>query len=607
MSVLLPILLGLQNGTTSIEGAEPIKGSLGQKSKEQSNTSGLASTPAFPQIFRQQEETFAFLNQLPTVASFQLHDNEKAQVRPNHTEVDSINALVNPDLLERILSDLQRPREQATTEEVGRPASGFNENFDPIGFLAAQPLAVPLAKGNEAHPGGGQISLAEQRPSPVNVPITVTPPIQGRQILDNLIVSDRGVHSLEQHQSREQEKANVFIDPVLIDKAKVAQSQVLEPRVITQQVSVSKVPESGFLPQEVDPVVTEPRTSVVLNRTGEAIPQQGSLPKVAEPGFLPQPVAPGLSEKPASVALNREGQAISHTLASPIKDLPNGVEPIERFNSKDESSRDPIYQRSPTNVLAQSLKIQTPHTPPVILTQADGLAGFTDRAPISSVSLKPTVGIPSVSNDVAGSVNVHRTLAPIELPGESVSLGKGDNTQHVVEPSVKGVGLDPNSGQGLGAGLNHSSNGQSGSQQSPFSPAQGGGLRALEERRPDLPTPALQRLQMDVQLSETQRVQIDVGVHNRQVYAGLVMDHSVLRNLAAQFVPQLENQLSQVDLELQEFSAEVREERQQHADTLFHGHGSDGHQKTGSPSQSDSRSTQNLQNRYEGQGLHLVA
>jgi hypothetical protein len=427
---------------------------------------------------------------------------------------------------------------------------------------------VPLAKGNEAHPGGVQISLAEQRPSPVNVPITVTPPIQERQTLDNLIVSDRGVHSLKQHQSREQEKANVFIDPVLIDKAKVAQSQVLEPRVSTQQVSVSKVPESGFLPQEVDPVVTEPRTSV---------------------------------------ALNREGQAISHTLVSSIKDLPNGVEPIERFNSKDESSRDPIYQRSPTNVLAQSLKIQTPHTPPVILTQADGLAGFTDRAPISSVSLKPTVGIPSVSNDVAGSVNVHRTLAPIELPGESVSLGKGDNTQHVIEPSVKGVGLDPNSGQGLGAGLNHSSNGQSGSQQLPFSPAQGGGLRALAERRPDLPTPALQRLQMDVQLSETQRVQIDVGVQNRQVYAGLVMDHSVLRNLAAQFVPQLENQLSQVDLELQEFSAEVREERQQHADTLFHGHGSDGHQKMGSPSQSDSRSTQNLQNRYEGQGLHLVA
>ena len=607
MSSLLPILLGLQNGVTAIEGAESIKGSLGQISKEQSNASGLASPPAFPQIFRQQEEAIAFLNQLPTLASLQLQDDVKAQVRPHNKDVDTFSALGHPDFLERTLSDGQRPNAQGTIEVVGRPTFGLDEIFDPIVFLATQSFAVPLAKGNEAHPEGAQISLPGQRPSPPSVSTTDPPSIQGRPLLDNPIAPDSGLHLLERHQSREQEKANVFIDPALIEKAKVSQPQVLEPRVITQQVPVPKLPESGFLFQRVDPVFAEQRTSVVLNHTGETIPQQGSLPKVAEPGFLPQPVAPGLSEKPASVALNREGPSISHTLTSPSKDLLNGVEPIERFISKDEFLKDPIFQRSPTNFLGQSLKIQTTHTPPVILPQAEGPAGFTDRVPISPVSIKPAFGIPLVLNDVPGSVNEHRTLAPIELPGESVSLGKGAHTQHVVEPSVKGVGFDPNGGQGLGAGLNHSSNGQSSFQQSSFSPAQGVGLRALEERRPDLPAPALQRLQMDVQLSETQRVQIDVGVQNRQVYAGLVMDHSVLRNLAAQFVPQLENQLSQVDLELQEFSAVVREERQQHADTLFHGHGSDGHQKTGSHSQSDSRSTQNLQNRHEGQGLHLVA
>jgi hypothetical protein len=112
---------------------------------------------------------------------------------------------------------------------------------------------------------------------------------------------------------------------------------------------------------------------------------------------------------------------------------------------------------------------------------------------------------------------------------------------------------------------------------------------------------------MDVQLSENTRVQIDVGVHQRQVYAGLVMDHSVLRNLATQFVPQLEQQLVDVDMELQEFSAEVREERDQQSETLFHDSRSHGQQARARSPQGDVRSTSLPLSRHEEQGVHFVA
>jgi hypothetical protein len=155
--------------------------------------------------------------------------------------------------------------------------------------------------------------------------------------------------------------------------------------------------------------------------------------------------------------------------------------------------------------------------------------------------------------------------------------------------------------------MNHFSNSQSGFQQPSLSSGQGVGLRTLEERGQEFPAPVLQRLQMDVQLSETQRVQIDVGVQNRQVYAGLVMDHSVLRNLANQFVPQLENQLTQVDLELQEFSAEVREEREQETQTMLDDSRSHEGEISGQTAEGELLSIQNPVGRQKEPGLHFVA
>lgn len=141
----------------------------------------------------------------------------------------------------------------------------------------------------------------------------------------------------------------------------------------------------------------------------------------------------------------------------------------------------------------------------------------------------------------------------------------GGASMDVMKPSgdgdLQGLGSEGNHESGLQSGLSGFSHSQSGQQQaSPHAGPMGNGIRHQEEVTPELPTQPLQRLQLDVQISETQRVQIDVGVQHRQVYAGLVMDQAALKNLAMQFVPQLEEQLSHHNLELDQFSAETWED-----------------------------------------------
>jgi hypothetical protein len=236
--------------------------------------------------------------------------------------------------------------------------------------------------------------------------------------------------------------------------------------------------------------------------------------------------------------------------------------------------------------------VQSNHIPPATAIQAEGPAGFTGPNLTNQISVKSTPGNSSVLSDVSGPGIEHRATVPAELLGGAEVLAKGERGQTIIETSVKTLGLDPSGGQGLGNGMNHFSNSQSGSQQPSSFPGQGLGLRALEERGQEFPAPALQRLQMDVQLSENQRVQVDVGVHNRQVYTGLVMDHSVLRNLANQ---------------LQEFSAEVREEREQEEGRLFDDSRSHKAQESGRRAQGELLSTQNPVGRQEEPGLHFVA
>ncbi|GJL63627.1 MAG: hypothetical protein NPIRA04_22810 [Nitrospirales bacterium] len=83
---------------------------------------------------------------------------------------------------------------------------------------------------------------------------------------------------------------------------------------------------------------------------------------------------------------------------------------------------------------------------------------------------------------------------------------------------------------------------------------------SFDERLQLLNTAVPHRLQIDVQLSEASRVQVDVGVAQRQVYAGVLLDNPVLRALASQNVQSLEDQLGRADMELEEF--DVHEENQ---------------------------------------------
>jgi hypothetical protein len=323
------------------------------------------------------------------------------------------------------------------------------------------------------------------------------------------------------------------------------------------------------------------------------------------------------SARQVSPDLGREGEALNKTLIpvankalkSELVSLQAPQEPsAQRGQSvqENEALRIPILPRFLNQpVQSQSVRSQTPF---VTAQQTEGPAVLSDPALVNQSFNKSILGNSLALNTLSGQAAEHQSVIPADLPGDTGLLSKGERIHTNLDSSIKTVNVDPGAGQGLGAGLNQFSQSQSGFQQQQSSlPGQGVSVRALEERSVEFPAQALQRLQIDVQLSEHQRVQIDVGVQNRQVYAGLVMDHSVLRNLAAQFVPQLENQLSEVDLELQEFSAEVREEREQDADALFRDSRFDEPHEAVEGAQDEPHSPLHLLKHHEGRGLHFVA
>ncbi|MGV7227409.1 MAG: hypothetical protein ACQ9IQ_01995 [Nitrospirales bacterium] len=337
-----------------------------------------------------------------------------------------------------------------------------------------------------------------------------------------------------------------------------------------------------------------------------SILHQDSVLKVAESKLIPQHIPQGSVIKQASLALKQEDALSVRTVVPSAKEVPSGFQQVGRLVPGNETLQTPILPKV-SSPLAPPKNVQSNHMSPATAIQAEGPAGFTGPNLTNQILVKSTPGNSSLLSDVAGPGIEHRTTVPAELLGGAEVLAKGERGQTIIETLVKTVGLDPSGGQGLGNGMNHFSNSQSGSQQPSSFPGQGVGLRGLEERGQEFPAPALQRLQMDVQLSENQRVHIDVGVHNRQVYTGLVMDHSVLRNLATQFIPQLENQLAEVDLELQEFSAEVREEPEQEAGSLFDDSRSHKGQESGRRAQGDLSLSLNPLLGHDERGLHFVA
>jgi len=333
---------------------------------------------------------------------------------------------------------------------------------------------------------------------------------------------------------------------------------------------------------------------------------QGSVSKVVESELIPQEISQGAALKQASLGLKQEDALSVRTVVPSAKVVPSGFQQVGRSLLGNETLGSPILPKF-SSPLARPQNVQTNHMSPPTAIQAEGPAGFAGPNLTNQITGKSIPVNSPVLSDMSGPGIEHRTTVPADLLGETGLWAKGERGQTIMETSVKSVGLDPSGGQGLGNGMNHFSNSQSGFQQPSSFPGQGVVLRPLEERGQEFPAPALQRLQMDVQLSENQRVHIDVGVHNRQVYTGLVMDHSVLRNLATQFIPQLENQLAEVDLELQEFSAEVREEREREGDSLLDDSRSHKGQESGRRAQGDLSLSLNPLLGHDERGLHFVA
>ncbi len=289
---------------------------------------------------------------------------------------------------------------------------------------------------------------------------------------------------------------------------------------------------------------------------------QGSLANRIE-SSIPPPTSQGAVGKHTALGETPGENVLVASSRHTRKDGPQGIQQFGRPGIESETSGNEPLLRADT---PRTRPVQPLQQFPATALPAGGPAGFSGPGQANPFAVKTSLGQSNIFGEGAGLGYEHQTTVTAEGLGETGLLSKGDRASTISDHSDKGLVIDARNGQGLGSGMNHFSNSQSGFQQSGLQNGHGVGLRAMDERGVEFPAQALQRLQMDVQLSDNQRVMIDVGVQNKQVYAGLVMDQAILRNLANQFVPQLETQLSQVDLELQEFSAEVREDAPQGSD-----------------------------------------
>ncbi len=549
MSNLLPFLDSPQNSLNISARPGISTESLTKVNKDQGTPFPRTESPAFSQVLRELHERPSLREggEPSTPIDGPVDDAELSFL--TQKELEKLEVAIGPDSLEKFWreSQLYGLQTRASHELATQPPNGPDGVYDP-----SRLLQTTVSEGTIAD----EPLKAIQQSSPYGTIATIAyTPLAENQVLENA--------PLLRHVSQSTRGEHAF---GVVSQTGVTNPLLPESVGAAPQTGLSKVPEVG-----------PPSTHGA----------QGPEVKLATL-FPNQDGAQGVrtlatSGKEAPVALTQTNPAIQQTEPLKISNRPSQIHsPIDLH---------PLRHNSP------------PLTPPV---PPAGPAGFTQADAISQVLGKSIPGSASIVNDLSSSVIENRTTLQIDPLGDTGLLNKGERAQSVIDASTKSVGLDASGGQGLGSGMNYPQNSQTGYQQAFTTTGHAMGVRGLEERVAEFPTPALQRLQMDVQLSETQRVSIDVGVQNRQVYAGLVTDHAVLRNLATQFVPQLENQLADVDLELEEFSAEVREERQQQDDPGLR-HPSLTGQGTRRASQQESVAPPSSLNRQEQAGLHLVA
>lgn len=396
---------------------------------------------------------------------------------------------------------------------------------------------------------------------------------------------------------------------------------------------VPPIESNGILPEDASPNLTniaavealqgilavEPGFDGVpvilpVNQPGLQFPVEGSnqaLPVGSRPGGQP---VPDLSIKtdPQQVLLNAvealHGKSQSESVGDPGKTDVKTLNPVQAPDKNGFQLSSLPIENHP-EVLKPAVNPAVNPVVQVPLPFDETPAGLATTVQLNQDRLKSVSGqSPALSES---SVNGKESALgiPLDLLGEGNGSLTGDRSREGLEVTSKTGGIDPNGGQALSGGMGGSPHSQSGFFPQSSSPSPSGqAVRIAEERVQDLPGPALQRLQMEVQLSENNRVQIDVGVQHRQVYASLLMDQATLKNLAVQYVPQLEEQLTQGDMELQEFSAEVRDHLgEKESNTQSHGQGMQASQRRTTSPHQGMGALSSVAVRAGDHGLHLVA
>ncbi len=548
MSSLLPFLVSPQNSPHVSGGGIATDSSI-NGNKEQSTPLQQTVSPAFAQVLRELHDRPSLQGHLKPSAPIDAQADDVQRSLLTLKDVERLDEEIGSDSVETILRQSQLYGLQTQVSQELATQSPRAQDGVPNSLRSQQ------GTGHDGIPVEDQEQSIQTTTRPTTSITSAHVPFTETHVLANALVQRHTLRSIDgEHASG------------VVSHARIANPVVSESGSVVSQAALAKVPEVG------------------VSSTNGAQGSEGKLATSLPNQDGAQGVRPlALFSKGGPVALPQASHSLQQT--EPLK--------FSSHPSQSISTIDLPHVRKSTVPLALSIS----HTGP---------AGFAQTDSINQLLGKAIPGNVSTVNDLSSAVIENRTTLQIDPLGDTGLLNKGDRSQTVIDTSTKVVGFDVGGGQGLGSGMNYSQHSQSGNQQLFMTSGQGVGIRGLEERVAELPAPALQRLQMDVQLSETQRVSIDVGVQNRQVYAGLVTDHAVLRNLATQFVPQLENQLADIDMELQEFSAEVREERQQQDDPAFRQTSLAG-QETRRASEQESVVLQSSLNRQEHAGLHFVA
>ena len=350
---------------------------------------------------------------------------------------------------------------------------------------------------------------------------------------------------------------------------KLSELDELNPIIPTDDVLKSlPVAHSGVNNLQDGPERHETVASLIVSIAGSYTTSVQSPSSISKINSFPshQSPEPLLPQRPNSAPLAQSANLVLNQqqgVTAPDRDTTNVIQSLEKLGSvNDQKSERLVPQPSPQ--LAQRLvpfDSQIDKVP-----QASGPVDpslVRNQRPVSPVSV-----LGNHQQAVPSPLTINGSLNPISAEGTQGLIG-AESESRLGSASIKSVqisqgevgssGSETFSGQHPNGGMAPSADSHQGNSPNMNQGQSQTALRGntFEERLQAYNPTAPQRLQIDVQLSETARVQVDVSVQQRQVYAGLLMDQPILRNLALQHVSQLETQLNQNEMELQEFDVQV--------------------------------------------------